>query len=338
MRRRFPILGTGLNKVFLAMNRIDRLTAILIQLQSRRVVKAQDMADRFGISLRTVYRDIRSLEEAGVPILGEAGVGYSLMEGYRLPPVMFSMEEATAFLTAEKLVEKLTDASTRSSYQSAMYKVKAVLRSQEKDHIEVMEQHIEVVENAYLPDRAGNMMVLQDILKAIGQKRVLAMDYFSEYNQQQTTREAEPVGIFYRDRYWYLIAYCRLRQDYRHFKAESISRLKITETVFEKTHPVLGSFLTRMSKEKDLQKVVIRIAKGILKYLGDEKYYHGFVSQKETGNGIELTFLSSSLQGLARWFLMFGDQADVLQPASLRELIKQQLEEIKLRMTNYELR
>ena len=114
------------------MNRIDRVTAILIHLQSRRVVKAQEIAERFGISLRTVYRDIRTLEAAGIPLLGEAGVGYSIMEGYRLPPVMFTKEEATAFLTAEKLIEKLTDTSTEESYKSAMYKIKAVLNAAEK--------------------------------------------------------------------------------------------------------------------------------------------------------------------------------------------------------------
>src|ERR1700741_4212443 len=102
------------------MNRIDRVTAILIQLQSKRVVKAQEIADRFAISLRTVYRDIKTLDEAGIPIIGEAGIGYSIMEGYRLPPVMFTREEATALLTAEKLVEKLTDTSTQQTYQGAM--------------------------------------------------------------------------------------------------------------------------------------------------------------------------------------------------------------------------
>jgi predicted DNA-binding transcriptional regulator YafY len=105
------------------MNRIDRISAILIQLQSRRVVKASDIAERFNISLRTVYRDVKTLEEAGIPLIGEAGVGYSIMDGYRLPPVMFTKEEATAFLTAEKFVEKLTDASTMAYHRSAMYKI-----------------------------------------------------------------------------------------------------------------------------------------------------------------------------------------------------------------------
>ena len=91
------------------MNRIDRLSAILTHLQSSRLITGSDIARRFDISLRTVYRDIRALEQAGVPVIGEAGLGYSIMEGYRLPPVMFTREEALAFLMAEKIVRKVTD-------------------------------------------------------------------------------------------------------------------------------------------------------------------------------------------------------------------------------------
>src|ERR1700710_1010899 len=126
------------------MNRIDRISAILIQLQSRRVVKAADIAERFTISLRTVYRDIKTLEQAGIPLIGEAGVGYSIMDGFRLPPVMFTKEEAAAFLTAEKFVEKLTDASTMANHKSAMYKIRAILRTSEKDLLEDIDGNIEV--------------------------------------------------------------------------------------------------------------------------------------------------------------------------------------------------
>ena len=129
------------------MNRIDRISAILIQLQSKRVVKGQEIADRFGISLRTVYRDVRTLEEAGVPVVSEAGTGYSLGEGYRLPPVMFSPEEATAFLTAEKLVEKFTDSATSKIYSHGLDKIKAVLRSDDKHNLNQMYEHIEVVKS-----------------------------------------------------------------------------------------------------------------------------------------------------------------------------------------------
>lgn len=115
------------------MTRFDRITAILVQLQSKKIVTAQEIADRFEISLRTVYRDIRSLEEAGVPISSEAGVGYSMMEGYRLPPIIFSKEEALSFVTAEKLMNRFSDYSINKDYQSALFKVKAVLRSSERN-------------------------------------------------------------------------------------------------------------------------------------------------------------------------------------------------------------
>src|SRR3954466_13308775 len=126
------------------MNRIDRLTAILIQLQTKRVVKAEEVAERFEISLRTVYRDVKALMEAGVPIGSEAGKGYFIVDGYHLPPVMFSQQEASAMLTAWKLVEKMTDVSIRKGYESALLKIKSVLNNAEKDHLENLQSSIEV--------------------------------------------------------------------------------------------------------------------------------------------------------------------------------------------------
>ncbi len=305
------------------MNRIDRISAILIHLQSRKVVKAQDIADRFEISLRTVYRDIRTLEEAGIPLVGEAGVGYSIMDGYRLPPVMFTTEEATAFLTAEKLVEKLTDGATRDSYRSAMYKIKAVLKSTEKDYLEDMEGHIEVMENRYLPKDKNESSHLQQILKSISGKQVLNMRYFSNHTQENTERDVEPVGIFYSGNYWYMVAYCRLRKDYRHFRADRISGMNHTGKNFDQQHPSLKSFLKQVSKEKELHTVVMHVPRDTLKYFGDQKYYNGFVSQKELKERVEMTFLTSSLEGFARWYLMFGDMAEIKSPENLKARVRE---------------
>src|SRR3954462_11391119 len=127
------------------MNRIDRLAALVIQLQSRRLVKAQDLANKFCVSMHTVYRDIHALEEAGVPVIGEAGIGYRLMEGYKLPPVMFNEEEASALLTAAKLMQSMSDENSSRHYTSALDKIKAVLRLTEKDHLEEIDEHIAVI-------------------------------------------------------------------------------------------------------------------------------------------------------------------------------------------------
>jgi predicted DNA-binding transcriptional regulator YafY len=114
------------------VKRFDRIMAIFIHLQSRRTVRAQDLADRFEVSLRTIYRDIKSLEQAGIPIYSEAGTGYELMEGYKLPPVMFSQEEALSFIAAEKLMDRFIDEGLKQNFLSATYKIKSVLRMSEK--------------------------------------------------------------------------------------------------------------------------------------------------------------------------------------------------------------
>src|ERR1700761_9425242 len=119
--RRGFVLPLSLRTSF--MNRTDRLVALVMLLQSRRVTTASHMAAHFEVTERTIYRDLAALGEAGVPILGEAGVGYSLMRGYHLPPVMFSPDEALALVTGGLLAERLTDDKMRAAIRSALDKV-----------------------------------------------------------------------------------------------------------------------------------------------------------------------------------------------------------------------
>ena len=315
------------------MNRIDRVTAILIHLQSRKIVKAQDIAQRFDISLRTVYRDIRTLEEAGIPLIGEAGVGYTMMDGYRLPPVMFTKEEATAFLTAEKMVEKLTDASTHENYKSAMFKVRAVLRTSEKNYLENIEEHIQVHETSFLPKNRHENHNLQDILKSVAEKTVLTIEYFANYSQEDTSRNIEPIGIYFSGTYWHLIAYCQMRQDYRNFRIDRIININPTSLTFQREHLSLKSYLSQISTEEKLHTIIIRIEKNTVKLMGDEKYYRGFVSQKIVDNKVEMTFLTSSITGFARWFLFLGDMSEIISPDVLREKVKEIAEGILKRMS-----
>ena len=302
------------------MNRIDRVSAILIQLQSRRVVKAIDIAERFGISLRTVYRDVKTLEEAGIPLIGEAGIGYSIMDGYRLPPVMFTREEATAFLTAEKIVEKMTDTSTMEHHKSAMYKIRAILRSAEKDLLEDIDNSIEVLKNHHQM-KVDNKDHIQKILNGIAQKNVLTIDYFANHSQEHTSRDIEPIGIFYKDSYWHLIAFCRMRNDYRDFRVDRINKLSATSLIFKNKHPTLKEYIKHTAKEQALDLVIMRVEKQVYTHLDYQKYYSGFVSEKTVGDLIEMTFLTASLEGFARWYMMFGDQAEIISPGSLKERV-----------------
>ena len=303
------------------MNRIDRLSAILIQLQSRRLVKARDIADKFSISLRTVYRDIHALEEAGVPVIGEAGIGYQLMEGYKLPPVMFNKDEASALLTAAKLVQSKTDAGISKHYASALDKIKAVLRLAEKDHIEEIDEHIAVMKHPAIVHQPPAELHLQSILKAIAGSSVIEIEYTSIEKNETLQRKVEPVGIYYLGSHWYLIAFCRLRNDYRNFRTDKIGKLIFTGEGISKIHPTLQSFISQMSSQREVQPVVIDVEPDIVKYFGDQKYYNGFVKEEKAGEYIRMTFLSGSLPGFARWFMLFGERAKIVEPLELNEMV-----------------
>lgn len=314
------------------MNRIDRVSAILIQLQSKKVVKAQDIADRFNISLRTVYRDIKSLEEAGVPVIGESGVGYSLMDGYRLPPVMFTREEAIAFLTAEKLVEKLTDETNGKNFKAAMYKVKAVLRSTEKNLLDAIDGQVAVLKSNRKSVQEGNYT--ESILKAIADRKCITINYFSGYKSEWNVRMVEPLGIFHLDQYWHLIGYCMLRKDYRNFRFDRISELKHSDIEQKREHPPLKDFLETRFKERQLIPVTIRVEKSAIPYMGDQKYYMGLISETDYGDEVEMNFLSTCLDGFARWFLYLGDSARVISPDQLSDTILEIIDRIASRVSS----
>lgn len=303
------------------MNRIDRLAAILIQLQSRRLVKAQDIADKFSISLRTVYRDVKALEEAGVPVIGEAGTGYKLMEGYKLPPVMFNQEEATALLTASKLVESKTDAGITKHYTAALDKIRAILRYSEKEHMEDIDEHIAVLKHSSIMYEPEKELHLQPILKAIGSSSVIEIKYTTLEKNETTIRKVEPVGIYYMGSHWYLIAWCQLRNDYRNFRTDQVKHLKITDEPNSKIHPPLQSFINKMSQDKELKKVVLDVDAVVVKHLGQQKYFSGFVKEEHRGDHVRMTFLTSSLVGFSRWLMLFADHANIIEPVELKDMI-----------------
>ncbi len=319
-----------LEKITLLMNRFDRLASILIQLQSKKIVKAQEIADRFEISLRTVYRDVRSLEIAGIPIISEAGIGYSLQKEYRLPPVHFTSQEGLAFVTAEKLVSKLTDQNTLKSYQSSLYKIKATLGQKEKEYINDAEIVIGSIQNANIQIKP--QLFLQEILQSILSKNVILLNYSNINNFDPSEREIEPIGIYSQANFWYLIAFCRLRDDFRVFRTDRITKIEILTQKFRTIHPNLNNFLNKTSSDKELSKVIIKIDKRAYKFLGDQQYYMGFVAQKELGNQIEMTFFSPSLQNFSHWFLLLGSEADIIEPDILKIMVLEKLDNIKNRL------
>jgi predicted DNA-binding transcriptional regulator YafY len=313
------------------MNRIDRLTAILIQLQSKRVVKAEEISERFEISLRTVYRDVKALMEAGVPIGSEAGKGYFIVDGYHLPPVMFNQAEAGAMLTAGKLVEKMTDQSIRKAYESALLKIKSVLNDSEKDHLEVLQSSIQVWR---LPEQQSDFPneFMADITKAVSHKTVICLEYFSNKTQEHTKREVEPIGIVHYSGRWHLIAWCRLRNGYRDFRVDMIKTLKHTGGSFDARNlfTLQEYFHSLMEAHQDMEKAIVSFDISIARYLRNAKYYYGFVSEEEFPDKVRMTFLVGHFRSFCRWLLSYGTMVEIEAPDKLKEMMEEVIDEITM--------
>jgi predicted DNA-binding transcriptional regulator YafY len=304
------------------LNRVDRLHAILVHLQSKRRVTAQELADRFDLSLRTVYRDVKALEESGIPIIGESGIGYSVMEGYRLPPVMFTQEEASSLLLGSKLVHQFTDVTVRKYFDSAMFKIKAVLRSTDKDYVEELDRRV-AVQTSPVPVDESLQLHLSAMRQAIVDKKVIFIEYYSTYKEETTQRDAEPIGLFYYGQAWHFIAWCRLRKDYRDFRLDRIRKLVLKDEKFDETpHPSLTEYIQELTREQDLQEAIISFDKEIARYLITQKYYYGFVSQEEKEGRVFMRFLSAHPHSLCRWLLMYTNAARIESPATLNSIMK----------------
>ena len=308
------------------MNRLDRLTAILIHLQTKRVVRAQELADRFGISLRTVYRDVRSLEEAGVPIGAEAGVGYFLTD-YHLPPVMFTSAEASALLLGGKLIEKLADSSVRTEFDSALYKIKSVLKRADQEHLEGLDAHIDVAQPNWRQPYSNDL--LTPIQHAIAQNHVLELQYHSQYKDAETQREVEPVGLYHYHMSWHLIAYCRTRQDYRDFRVDRIRHLTDTSQRFTRRDRLsLQEYLDRLGVKMPVLEAVVVFPKSETRFIQNEKYGFGFQNEDDLGEQVRMRFQTPYPEGLARWLLMYGNRIQVEKPDSLQTRMRALAEEV----------
>ncbi|WP_420146523.1 helix-turn-helix transcriptional regulator [Spirosoma sp.] len=309
------------------MNRLDRLTAILIHLQTKRVVRAQELADRFGISLRTVYRDVRSLEEAGVPIGAEAGVGYFLTD-YHLPPVMFTSAEANALLMGSKLIERWTDQSVRTEFDSALYKIKSVLKRSDQERLDDLDAHINVARYTYRQPYSDGL--LTHIQHAIAQNHVLQLQYHSQYNDAETQREVEPVGLHHYRMGWHLIAFCRTRQDYRDFRVDRIRRLIDTGQRFSRPERLsLQEYLNRIGADWPLVEATIVFPKSVTRYMHEQRHAYGFQSEEDLGDYLRMFFQTPYLEGLARWLLMYGKSVVIEQPEELRNIMQSLADELQ---------
>ncbi|MFV9550577.1 helix-turn-helix transcriptional regulator [Algibacter sp. PT7-4] len=212
------------------MSQLSRLISILTLLKSKRLLTATELALKFNVSIRTIYRDIRKLEEAGVPITTLEGRGYSLMEGYQVAPVQFTEKQANALITAQHIINQSKDASFITDFNEALVKIKSVFKSSVQVKSELLNDKIRVF-NWHYEEFSSN--ALSEIQLAITNLNFIEIDYLKVNDTQVSNRKIEPYAFYSTNHKWILIAWCYLRNAYRAFRIDRIKHFKILPEQFK---------------------------------------------------------------------------------------------------------
>jgi predicted DNA-binding transcriptional regulator YafY len=223
------------------IKRLSRLTAIMTQLQSRRLVTATELAERFGVSVRTIYRDIRALEQAGVPVVTEEGKGYTMMDGYRIPPLMFTEKQANALILAEQLVLKNKDQSFVQDYCEAIDKIKAILRQSGKDKANLLSDRTRFDQNVH---RERNSSSLSELQYAITNFFQVRLQYANQENSV-SDRIVEPFALISTTENWLLIAWCCLRKEFRYFRLDRMLKIQVLNEKFKPHQMTLQQYFDK---------------------------------------------------------------------------------------------
>lgn len=212
------------------MSQLPRLISILTLLRSKRLLTATELSERFDVSIRTIYRDMRKLEEAGVPVITIEGRGYSLMDGYRIAPPPFTEQEANALITAQQLVKRSQDSSFMRDFEGAMSKITSVFQSSIQENSERLRSKIHVFDVRY-EDLSSN--ALAEIQVAITHLKCIEINYQKAEDPTISFRKIEPYTLISTNRKWILIAWCDLRNSYRSFRVDRIQHFKVLNESFD---------------------------------------------------------------------------------------------------------
>ncbi len=295
------------------MNRIDRLFAILLTLQHKRRVRALDLARQFEISKRTVYRDMSALNQMGIPIAALPGEGFELVEGYYIPPLMFTENEAVAMMLGSRLLTQQAAGSLTRGANQALAKITVALPDQVRARAEALTNVIGFITPTEKFDLDHpQLLTLQ---KAIQEKRVIHIRYHGYQKDEITARDVEPHQLFYSDGIWYLEGYCRLRKDIRAFRLSRVEKLNLRNETFSKRR-------TGKPKNAKTIEIKIRFDTNSVRWVRERQHY-GFQREETLPDGVVMVYEVHDVSEITAWILGWGAAAEVLSPKELRNSLRE---------------
>ncbi|MBL8153015.1 MAG: YafY family transcriptional regulator [Anaerolineae bacterium] len=307
------------------MNRTDRLLGIVLELQAHGWQRAEDLARTFEVSKRTIYRDMLALMESGVPVMSSPGQGYALVEGYFLPPLSFSADEAVTLLLGADYITRSLDAQFQAAARSAGSKILAVLSDERRTQVRNLQSRMLFVAMNPLEGDTRPELLWQ-LRRAILQQVAVHLDYHgrggSEASGEKTARRVDPYALINVHQTWYLVGYCHLRRDVRNFRLDRIDHLQILKDTF-----ILPADFHVQAENGDERRVVVRVVfdPAVSRWVMEDRNYYQVAAEKRS-DGLLVSLLVRQETDVLQWLLGWGGHVRVLEPVSLRDRIRAEAE------------
>ncbi|HXD78295.1 MAG TPA: WYL domain-containing protein, partial [Puia sp.] len=229
----------------------------------------------------------------------------------------------SALLLGAKLAEQFTDGTVRRHFHAALFKIKAVLRSPDKEYVESLTGHIEIL-TRHNPDLDSPRQYLSQLQQAAVNKRIVHLHYRSNGKEEVTVRKVEPIGLLHYGNAWHLIGWCHLRQDYRDFRISRMLGVSLDDRCFDPSaHPSIREYTDKIMRESDLEEAIVWFDREVAKYMQEQKYLNGFVSEEVLDDGVRMKFLTSNFGYFGRWLLTYTNRVRVESPAALTDTMKE---------------
>ncbi|MEA3342054.1 MAG: YafY family protein, partial [Chloroflexota bacterium] len=305
-------------------NMATRLITLIMLLQRRPNQKAAELANQLGVSIRTVHRYIDMLDEMGIPVYSERGPhgGFSLVRGYKMPPLVFTPEEAVAVYLGASLVEEMWGQLYRDAAQGALAKLDNLLPNEQRHEIAWARRTL-LATGFHRADHTPLAPHLEKLRRATRERRRVAMIYRSRNQPEPLRREINPYALIHRWGWWYVIGHCHLRGNMRTFRVDRIAELTLLDQTFNVPADFdIHEYLAAEPYTQPQVHVRMRFTPEATLLALDDRAFWETVDEQPDGS-VVVTFVASDLEWLARVALGYGPHAVVLEPEELRCLVSE---------------
>lgn len=304
--------------------RIDRLLSITIMLLSRRSVTAQQLAERFDVTVRTVYRDMEALNAAGIPVVSYqgAGGGYCLMENYRIDRQVFSLDDMLSITAAFK---GLNATLSHNHFQQLIEKIDSLIPPDKKEGLQKRSEPLAFDMSQWGPPDERLNTCMRDLYTAAVDRCAVRFSYYAS-SGGTSTRTVEPVTVLCKSFSWYLFAFCRLRKDYRLFKLCRISELTILQEQFSPHDVSYQDTIGDSQKKQKAVHLLLRFAPSRRAQV--EEYFHGCSVDTQSDGRLQVSFCIPEDEWVYGMILSYGPDVEVVEPDHIRTVIADRAEKI----------